>query len=104
MYAIILDGSRQLKVEEGQELVVDCRTKLNKGDALKFEKVLAIGGQENVKLGASALEGAIVEAEVVGLVQGPKMYVQHFRRRKNSRRKTGHRQVSTRVRIKKISV
>ncbi|HEX4130420.1 MAG TPA: 50S ribosomal protein L21 [Pirellulales bacterium] len=104
MYAIILDGRRQLKVEPGQELVIDCREKLNVGDSLTFDRVLAVSGDDGMKLGDPGLSGASVTAEVLGLVQGPKMHVQHFRRRKNSRRKTGHRQVSTRVRIGTISL
>ncbi len=104
MYAIILDGRRQLKVEEGQELLVDCRDKLKAGDALKFDRVLAVGGDQGLKLGAPALTGASVSAEVLGLEQGEKLTVQHFRRRKNSKRRTGHRQISTRIRIGKISI
>ncbi|HWA98372.1 MAG TPA: 50S ribosomal protein L21 [Pirellulales bacterium] len=104
MYAIILDGRRQLKVEEGAEIVVDLRDGLKTGDAVKFDRILAVSGDQGLKLGTPALDGASVTAEVVGLVQGPKLVVQHFRRRKNSRRRNGHRQVSTRVRINKISI
>lgn len=101
MYAIIVDGSRQYKVEEGQELEVDYRD-LPKGEALKFERVLAVSGEAGVKLGKPTVEGASVTAEVLGPVNGPKLVVQKFRRRKNSRRKTGHRQLYTKVRINKI--
>ena len=104
MYAIICDGSRQVKVEEGQELVIDCRDGLSAGESVTFDRVLACGGDKGTKLGSPALAGASVTAEVVGLVQGPKLVVQKFRRRKNSRRKTGHRQVSTRVRVTKITI
>ncbi|HVX64310.1 MAG TPA: 50S ribosomal protein L21 [Pirellulales bacterium] len=101
MYAIIVDGGRQYKVEEGQELVVDYR-ELSSGAELTFDQVLAYGEGAELKLGQPTVSGAEVKAEVLGVVQGPKLVVQKARRRKNSRRKTGHRQMNTRVRITKI--
>lgn len=102
MYAIIADGGRQLKVEEGQELDLAYRD-VTKGDKLTLERVLAIGGTDDVKLGAPTLDGASVTAEIVGTSQGPKVEVQKIRRRKNSRRHTGHRAMFTRVKIEKIN-
>lgn len=102
MYAIIVDGGRQYRVEEGQELDVDYRD-LPKGEELQFDRVLAVSGEEGVQLGQPTLEGASVTAEVLGPVNGPKLAVQKLRRRKNSRRRTGHRQLYTKVRISKIA-
>ncbi|MEQ8791348.1 MAG: 50S ribosomal protein L21 [Pirellulaceae bacterium] len=102
MYAIIVDGGRQYKVEEGQELDVDYRD-LPKGEELKFERVLALSGDAGVQLGQPTLEGASVTAEVLGPANGPKLVVQKHRKRKNSRRRTGHRQLYTKVRISKIA-
>jgi large subunit ribosomal protein L21 len=102
MYAIIVDGGRQYKVEEGQELDVDYRD-LPKGEELTFDRVLALSGDDGVQLGQPTLEGASVTAEVLGPVNGPKLTVQKLRRRKNSRRRTGHRQLYTKVRINKIA-
>ena len=105
MYAIIRDGGRQLKVQEQQELEVDYRESAKKGDEITFESVLAVSADDGMKLGKPTLEGAKVTAEVLGLSQGPKLVVQKIRRRKhNSRRKTGHRQMHTMVRISKIEV
>ncbi len=101
MYAIISDSGKQFKVEEGQELDVDFR-EAAKGDELKFERVLAVSGDDGLKLGSPVVDGASVTAEVLGVQQGEKLVVQKIRRRKNSRRKTGHRQMYTRVRIGKI--
>jgi len=101
MYAIIGDGGRQYKVEEGQELNVDFRD-LHVGDEVKFDRVLAISSGETLSLGKPTVDGASVTAEVIGVKQSEKLTVQKFRRRKNSRRKTGHRQLHTRVRIGKI--
>ncbi|HVW38562.1 MAG TPA: 50S ribosomal protein L21 [Pirellulales bacterium] len=100
MYAIFVDGGRQYKVSEGEELVVDYRD-VGSGEQVRFDRVLAIGG-DGLKLGQGVLEGAAVTAEVLGPVQGPKLVVQKMRRRKNFRRKNGHRQIFTRVRISKI--
>ena len=101
MYAIIEDGGRQYKVEEGQELKVDYR-EVSAGDELKFDKVLAYRDDDALQVGRPTLESASVTAEVLAVSQGPKIVVQKIRRRKNSRRKTGHRQLFTSVRINKI--
>ena len=102
MYAIIADGGRQYKVEEGQEVEVDFR-ELAKGDELTFDRVLAVGGDGEVKVGTPQVEGVSVSAEVLGVSFGDKLTIQKFRKRKNSRRRTGHRQMHTRVRINKIT-
>ncbi len=102
MYAIIADGGRQLKVEEGQEIDLAYREG-TKGEKLTFDRVLAVGGEGDVKLGAPTVDGATVTAEILGMSQGVKIDVQKIRRRKNSRRRTGHRAMFTRVKIEKIS-
>ena len=102
MYAIIANGGRQHKVEEGQELTIDFRG-LSAGDQLKFDQVLAVSdGSGDLKLGTPHLDGASVTAEVIGSEQGEKLVIQKIRRRKNSRRKTGHRSMYTRVKIGQI--
>ena len=103
MYAIISEGGRQFKVEEGQQLDIDYRD-LPAGEQVVFDRILACQDDETLKVGQPVLEGATVTAEVLSLAQGPKLVVQKFRRRKNSRRKTGHRQLYTRVKINKINV
>jgi large subunit ribosomal protein L21 len=102
MYAIIQDGGRQFKVEEGQELDIDYR-EIPTGNEVKFDQVLAYRDDEGLRVGRPTLESALVTAEVLTVSQGPKLVVQKLRRRKNSRRKTGHRQLYTRVKITKIA-
>jgi large subunit ribosomal protein L21 len=102
MYAIIRDGNRQYRVEEGQELVVSYRD-AKPGETLSFDKVLAVGGAGDAKLGAPTVAGASVAAEVIGPAKGEKLVIQKMRRRKNFRKKTGDRHVFTRVRIGKIT-
>ena len=103
LYAIISDGGRQLKVEEGQTLDIDFRG-LSAGEQIKFDRVLALRNDEGLTVGQPALGSVSVTAEVVGATKGPKLVVQKFRRRKNSRRKTGHRQLYTQVKINKIDI
>ncbi|MFO0790640.1 MAG: 50S ribosomal protein L21 [Pirellulales bacterium] len=103
MYAIISDGNRQYRVEEGQEVVVSYRD-VPAGEKFNFESVLAVGGAGDTKLGSPLVSGATVAAEVLGPEKGEKLVVQKLRRRKNFRKKTGERHIFTRVRIGKISV
>jgi large subunit ribosomal protein L21 len=101
MYAIIVDGGRQHRVEPGQELTVDYRD-LPKGSAIEFREVLACSDESGLKVGRPKLEGAVVKGEIVDVLRGPKLVIQKLRRRKNSRRKTGHRQLHIKVRINEI--
>lgn len=101
-YAVFADGGRQYTVEAGQEVTIDFRH-LPAGDPVVFDRVLAISRSGALTLGTPTVKGAAVKAEVVGTLQGEKMYVQKFARRKNYRRRTGHRSVSTRVRIVEIA-
>jgi large subunit ribosomal protein L21 len=103
LYAIISDGGRQLKVEEGQTLDIDFRD-LSAGEQVKFDRVLAVRNDDGLTVGQPTVASASVTAEVVGATKGPKLVVQKFRRRKNARRRTGHRQIFTRVKISKIEV
>jgi large subunit ribosomal protein L21 len=103
MYAIIQESGRQIKVVEGQELNVDYRD-AHAGDVLNFENVVAFSNGSELQIGKPNVAGAKVSASVVGIVRGPKLVVQKLRRRKNSRRRTGHRQMHTRVKIDSITV
>ena len=103
MYAIFKDGGRQVKAEVDRRLRVDYRDGLATGDSLEFTEVLTISKENDVKIGKPTVAGAKVVAEVVEPeFKGPKLIVAKFRRRKNSKRKTGHRQVYTIVKIKEI--
>jgi len=101
-YAVVVDGGRQYRVMEGQELEIDFRH-LPAGSEVVFDDVLAVSKAGQLTLGKPKVKGAKVKAEVVGLVQGEKLFVQKFKRRKNYRRRTGHRALSTKVRVTGIS-
>ncbi len=104
MYAIIAADGRQYKVHPGDEIQVDLRDGAAAGDAVTFDNVLLVSGEAGVKVGKPTVAGASVAAEVLGEEQGDKIYIQKMRRRKNFRRRTGHRQKYTRVRIGEITV
>jgi len=103
MYAIIKDGGRQVKAEVDRRLRVDYREGVRQGDSIEFTDVLTISSEDEVKIGKPTVAGAKVVAEVVEPeFKGPKLVIAKFRRRKNSKRKTGHRQLYTLVQIKEI--
>lgn len=102
MYAIIVDGGRQYKVEEGQQLTIDYRD-VPAGEKVTFDRVIAMSDGSDVTLGSPVVDGASVTAEVVGTTQGEKVDVVKYRRRKNSRRHTGHRKMNTEVKITGLS-
>lgn len=101
MYAIFRDGSRQFKAEVGKELYVDVR-EIEPGTDLVFDEILAVSNDGDVKIGQPLVAGAKVVAEVMCKAKGPKLVIRWFRRRKNSRKKTGHRQTYIKIKVKEI--
>jgi len=103
MYAIIKDGSRQVRAEVDRRLRIDYRDGLQSGDSIEFTEVLTISKDGVIEIGRPTLAGAKVVAKVVEPeFKGQKLTVAKFRRRKNSKRKTGHRQVYTLVEVEEI--
>ena len=98
MYAIIRDDAHQYRVEPGKCIDIE-RTGLSEGDALTFDQVLYADG----KVGDPVVEGATVSAVVKAAVKAKKIYVVKYKRRKNYRRRFGHRQKLTRVEITGIN-
>jgi large subunit ribosomal protein L21 len=103
MYAIIAADGRQYKVQSGDEIQIDLREDAKEGDAVTFDNVLLVSGDKGVKVGKPKVSGAKVAAEVLKQEMGEKIYIQKMRRRKNFRKRTGHRQMYTRVRIGDIT-
>ena len=100
MFAIIVTGGKQYKVQEGDVVFVE---KLNaaEGEEVKFEEVLAVSGDSFVT-GKPTVEGAKVEGKVVAHGRGEKITVFKYKSKKNYRRKQGHRQPFTKVEITSI--
>ena len=103
MYAIFEDGSHQFRVREGDRLVVDRRDG-EPGAEVVFSKVLLLAGDGEPTLGAPVVEGARVVAKIVDQFRAKKIIIQKFRRRKNMRRRNGHRQPHTTVLITSITL
>jgi large subunit ribosomal protein L21 len=102
MYAVIKSGGRQYRVEQGATIRVD-KLPGEKGATLEISDVLLVADGENVKVGAPTVAGAKVTAEIVAQELGPKLLIFKFRRRKAYRKKTGHRQPFTALKIPGIS-
>jgi large subunit ribosomal protein L21 len=100
MYAIIEDGSRQYRAEEGKSLVIDHR-ECEIGQTLELSSVLLIEKDGQASIGLPKLAGAKVVVEVVDFPR-VKVQSQLFRRRKNSKRLRGHTQPYVRVKVKQI--
>ncbi len=104
MYAVIEDSGQQFRVSEGDMLTVDLRDLEDEVTSLVFDRVLLVADGADVKLGTPLVDGASVAADVVNPeMKGKKVYSYKLRRRKASRRKTGHRQRYVQVRITRIS-
>ena len=102
MHAIIETGGKQYKVAEGDVLFIE-KLPQEAGDAIKFDKVLAILGDAPT-FGAPVVEGASVDASVVKNGKGKKVRIFKYNPKKGYRKRQGHRQPYTKVEIGKISV
>lgn len=101
--AVIATGGKQYRVAPGQVIKVE-RLGKEKGASVQFDKVLLVNNDGQVTLESKALSSARVTGEVVAEKKGPKVLVVKFKRRKNYRRRHGHRQTMTLVRITNIEV
>lgn len=101
MYAIIETGGKQVKVEQGQTVLIE-KLNVDVNDEITFDKVIFVGG-ENVKVGAPTVEGASVTAKVVEQGRGKKITVFKYKQKKNYKKKLGHRQPYTKVVIDAIN-
>lgn len=102
MYAVIKTGGKQYRVAQNDLLTIE-RLEGEAGNTVEFAEVLMVGEGEQVKVGAPFVSGAKVTAELVDQARGPKVIAFKKRRRKNSRRKKGHRQHLSLVRITGIT-
>jgi len=101
MYAVIKTGGKQYRVAEGQNLRVE-KVAGEPGDKVMFDQVLMLGGDEP-KVGKPIVKGAKVEAKILAQDRDKKIIIFKFRRRKDYRRKQGHRQPYTELQITNIS-
>lgn len=102
-YAVVEFNGRQFRVEEGDVLTID-RVAGDVGSTIEFGRPLLLEEDSNIKIGRPAVDGAKVTATVLGHERGSKVLIFKFKKVKNYRRKRGHRQELSRVRIDSISL
>ena len=101
MYAVVSSGGKQYRVEAGTELTLE-RLAGDAGTTITFDRVLLVGDGDAVTVGTPTVQGATVSGTVLGEALGPKLIVFKFKQKATYRRKNGHRQHLTRVRIDAI--
>lgn len=102
MYAVIKTGGKQYRVEPGDVVTIE-RLEGDAGDAVKFDEVLLVDADGEMQIGTPSLDGATVAGTIIEQGRARKVIVFKFRRRKNYKKKNGHRQYFTRVQIDQIS-
>ena len=103
MYALVEINGQQFKVEEGKRLFINHIQEIEEGKTVEFEKVLLVDNGGTVTVGAPTVDGAKVVVVVVNpLVKGDKVIVFKKKRRKGYRKKNGHRQQFTEVKVKQV--
>ena len=102
MYAVILTGGKQLKVEEGNIVRIE-KLDVAAGETVTFDQVAAIGDENGLTIGTPIVSGATVTAKVVANGKGKKIRIFKYTPKKGYRKRQGHRQPYTKVEIAKIS-
>ena len=102
MYAIIVTGGKQYKVEAGQEIYIE-KLGMEEDGEVTFDQVIAVGGEDGLKAGSPTLEGATVSAKVLKNGKGKKINVFTYKPKKGQKRAMGHRQPYTKVEITAIN-
>lgn len=101
MYAIIETGGKQYQVEEGKTIFVE-KLNVEEGSKVSFDRVLLVSNNGDIKVGSPIVEGAKVEGTVELQGKGKKVIIFKFKAKKNYRKKKGHRQPFTKVKIESI--
>jgi len=103
VYAVVRSGGRQYRAEVGSELLVE-KLPVEEGQQITLEEVLLVAGEGEVKIGTPLVKGARVVATVVAQEKGPKIHIFKYRPKQRYRRRQGHRQTYTRLRVDEIVV
>lgn len=103
MYAVVSTGGKQYKVQEGETLSVE-KLPGEVGSQVSFDRVLMFSDDENISVGNPVIENALVNAHIIEQGRARKIIVFKYKRRKRYRRKQGHRQAFTKVKIDSIEV
>mgnify|MGYP000872131821 CR=1 FL=1 len=101
MYAVIETGGKQYRVQEGDVVFVE-KLDVAEGETVSFDKVLVLSNEGNLNAGKPYVEGAKVEGTVLEQGKAKKIIVFKYKAKKNERKKRGHRQPFTKVKVEKI--
>ena len=101
-YAVIKTGGKQYKVKAGEILKIEKLQESKPSSKVEFNEILAYGDDKTIEIGAPTISGAKVEAELIENSKNRTVLIFKKRRRHNSRRKNGHRQEFSKIRINKI--
>lgn len=101
MYAVIVSGGKQYRVQEGMSLKLE-KIEVEVGKSIDFDKVLLVADGEKINIGEPVVKGAKVTAEILSQGRHKKVKILKFRRRKHSMKQMGHRQWFTEVKITSI--
>jgi large subunit ribosomal protein L21 len=101
MFAVVRTGGKQLRVEPGVAVRVE-KLEGSVGDSIELSEVLLVGAEDGAKIGTPLVAGAKVVGTITAQGRGPKLTIFKFKRRKGYRRKAGHRQSYTEIRVDKI--
>ena len=101
MYAVVRTGGKQLRVEPGEAVRVE-KLEGSVGESIEFGEVLLVGAEDGAKIGTPLVAGAKVVGTITAQGRGPKLTIFKLKRRKGYRRKAGHRQSYTEIRVDKI--
>ncbi len=102
MYAIIETGGKQYKVEEGSVVFIE-KLDVEADSEVVFDKVIAVGAEDGIKVGAPYVAGATVTAKAIKNGKGKKITVATYKAKKNEKRKMGHRQPYTKIEVASIN-
>lgn len=102
MYAVIKTGGKQYQVKEGDVIFIE-KIEGEDGAEITFDQVLAVGGDDKFTAGTPVVEGASVNAKILGQTKGKKIIIFKMKPKKGYRNKNGHRQPYTKVEITKIN-
>ena len=102
MYAIVRDRGMQYRVEAGKTINIDLIDDAEPGSHIELGEVLLVGSEDGTLVGDPVVSGALVRAEVVANVKGEKIVIFRYRNKKRYRRRTGHRQKYTSIKIAEI--
>ncbi|MEO0480699.1 MAG: 50S ribosomal protein L21 [Planctomycetota bacterium] len=104
MLAVVDDRNQQYRMAAGETLLIALQSDLDEGASITFDKVCLVTGDADTRIGTPYVDGATVQATVTRQeVKGPKLVVAKYRRRKNSRRRTGFRARFTEIRVESVN-